>query len=134
MVGIGRSKDIISDVGANVASRVVPVGATVDAADGAHLLAAAELETSVGVRLDVVSAARPTPVGVKGSISIPSLVYGETLATRAGALSPLVVVEDVTALGLALVLVAKSGQRERRKSGQGEELELHLEQREHCTG
>jgi hypothetical protein len=107
MVGVGSREKIIGNVGANVGTAVGPSSSRLHVADGAYKALGANLKSRVGVGLDVVLAAGPSPVNVPSGAVVVGPVNVSALRTRAGTLTPAVIVELIAAVGVVGVLVAK---------------------------
>lgn len=129
MVGVSSREEIVGNVGANVGAAVGPSSSRLHVADGADDALGANLESRVGVRLDVVLAARPGPVNVPSGAVAVGPVDVSALRTRAGTLTPAVVAELVAAVGVVGVLVAERlGEGEGgEKPGEEDKRALHCE-------
>lgn len=129
MVRVRGSEEIVGNVGSDVGAAVRPGGSGLHVGDLAHEALLADLKTRVGVSLDVVLATGPRPVSVPaGTVAVGPVDVG-ALATRARALTPTVVVELITAVGIVSVLVAEGlsqGQRG-EKPGEENKRSLHVE-------
>lgn len=129
MVGVSSREEIVGNVGANVGAAVRPSSSRLHVADGADDALGANLKSRVGVGLDVVLAARPGPVNVPSGAVAVGPVDVSALRTRAGTLTPAVVVELVAAVGVVGVLVAERlGEGEGgEKPGEEDKRALHCE-------
>lgn len=129
MVGVGSREEIVGNVGANVGTAVGPSSSRLHVADGADDALGANLESRVGVRLDVVLAAGPGPVNVPSGPVAVGPVDVSALRTRAGTLTPAVVVELVAAVGVVGVLVAERLSKGEwgEKPGEEDKRALHCE-------
>jgi hypothetical protein len=128
VVRVGSSEKIVSNVGANVGSAVRPSSCGLHVADGADKALVGDLKTSVGVGLDAVLTTGPGPVSVPASTVAVGPVEVSALRTGTRALSPAVVVELITAVGMVRVLVAERLSECHWGEKPGEECERGL----HC--
>jgi hypothetical protein len=129
MIRVGSREEIVGNVGANVGTAVGPSSSRLHVADGADDALGANLESRVGVRLDVVLAAGPGPVNVPSGAVAVGPVDVSALRTRAGTLTPAVVVELVAAVGVVGVLVAERLSKGEwgEKPGEEDKRALHCE-------
>lgn len=117
----GRSEGL----GCNI--RPLPGGG--DARDGAQL-STSELQSSVGVALDVTAATLPGPAGVPGDLAAAGRVDASALGAAGGVVfTPEVVVQDEVTGGGGIPLAAevaaaadRGGRSQRKKSGKSENL------------
>lgn len=129
MVRVSSREEIVGNVGANVGAAVGPSSSRLHVADGADDALGANLESRVGIRLDIVLATGPGPVNVPSGAVAVGPVDVSALRTRAGTLTPAVVVELVAAVSVVGVLVAerlgegKGGE----KPGEEDKRALHCE-------
>lgn len=126
VVGISSSEEIVGNVSSDVVALVRPSSSGLHVGDLAHEGLVGDLKTSVGVGLDVVLATGPVPVNVEaGTVAVGPVNVGAS-GTRAGGLSPAVVVELVSAVGVVAVLVAERLGHSQRGEKPGEDRELHV--------
>ena len=126
MVGVGSSEEIVGNVGSDVVALVRPSSSGLHVGDLAHEGLVGDLKTSIGVSLDVVLTAGPVPVNVEaGTVAVGPVNVGAS-GTRAGGLSPAVVVELVSAVGVVAVLVTEGLGHSQRGEEPGEDRELHV--------
>jgi hypothetical protein len=141
VVGIRGSEDIVGNIGTNaVTGLVVPLNVGGQALHVVDLDAPGELLASVGVALDVVLASRPLPLGGPAHARAGGALDGSALASGAGTLAPVVVVELVAIGCVVSVLFAEgcclttdwsnrgwASGGDGQKAGQGTSVEEHVD-------
>ena len=126
MVGVGSSEEIVGNVGSDVVALVRPSSSGLHVGDLAHEGLVGDLKTSIGVSLDVVLTAGPRPVSLPRHATALCVEDEQTLITLARVLTPAVVVELVSAVGVVAVLVTERLGHSQRGEKPGEERELHV--------
>jgi hypothetical protein len=146
VVGVSSREDVVSNVGANISVREVPLDARRHALDLAHVEATRKLLAHVGVALNIVLAALPCPGRAPAHTGPGGGFHGCALRPGAcGAFAPVVVVELVAIRGVVGVLRAEgcclathwchgllnrscdwAGGSEGQETGEGNGLEKHL--------